>query len=189
MRMSQRVLVTLLALSAATAAAQVCDLVELDTVSTAGTAGPVAIFGNTAYVAAGSVGIVRIDITDPTQLDVLGTTATQGQARDITIDFLSGVTVVADGAAGVSVYTIEGDGTLVHRGSVHLGETAISIAGFSGLYTVGTEEGSLNTISVDASGVGLVLGLAGVSRNGSTYDLSRPAIRTICSSCRMLRTV
>ncbi len=148
-------LIVLLAVSlfaAASASAQICDLTEIASISTPGTPSTPAILGDSAYVAAGSVGIVRVDISDPAQPVLLDSFATQGQAEDIVGSFLNNLLVVADGSAGVSSYWLYADGTPSHQGTLSLGETAISIFGQSTSYIVGTQEGTLSTVSADIGG-------------------------------------
>ncbi len=131
--------------------AQVCDLSELATVSTPGTPSQPAIGGTTAYLAAGSAGIVPIDISDPTQPVVGSAQPTQGQAVDITLDYFANLIAVADGSAGFSVYSFDSSTTLVHQGSFNLGQNTLSVAGFSGRYLAGGEGGTLFVISLGAN--------------------------------------
>ncbi len=143
------VLVAISLLAAASGSAQICNVAELGSISTPGTPSTPALLGSSAYVAAGSVGIVRVDISDPAEPEVLGSFATEGQAEDIVGSFLNNLLVVADGSAGVTSFLLDGEGTPQILGTLPLGETAISIFGHSTSYVVGTHEGTLFTVSAD----------------------------------------
>ncbi len=175
MRTASFTLALSLALAAAPAGAQVCDLSELATVATGGSPSQPAIGGTLAFVAAGSAGVIPIDISDPTQPSAHAAQPTQGEALDVTLDFFADLIGVADGTAGFSVYSFDTSGTLLHQGSHDLGQPAISVVGFSGSYLVGGQNGTLfavtlggnNFPSVDGS-VALGGPVRGIVQQGQT---------------------
>ena len=144
-------LVIVLAGLATPAWCQVCDLDLLDTASGPGTMTRPVVTGTTAHVAAGNAGIARVDIGDPEQLSVVGSTPTQGSARDMAYEYFGNLLVVADGAAGVGTYALAGDDPPSHLGTTSLGENAIFIAGGGGDFLVGTDSGTLVLVALDGS--------------------------------------
>ncbi len=99
-------LTVLLLLGAAVAMGQVCDLEELATITTPGAATHSLVVGSTAYVAAGSGGLLRIAVADPENIELLDAAPTQGQALDLAYEYFGNQLVVAEGAAGISTYDL-----------------------------------------------------------------------------------
>ncbi len=151
-------LLILLAAIATPAWSQVCDLELLDTISTPGSLTRPVVVGGTAYVAADSAGIVRVDIGNPDQLSSLGSTSTQGFARDVAYEYFGNLLVVADGEAGVGTYALSGDDPPSHIATTSLDENAISIAGGGGDFLVGGDGGTLFLVALDGNDIPMVEG-------------------------------
>jgi hypothetical protein len=144
------ILTMLCVIAAGPAWSQVCELEPLDSVSTPGSAQQAVIVGETAYVAAGSAGIVRIAVADADQLTVLGSSPTQGDARDIGFEYFERLLVVADGASGVGTYAIQDSGPPTHIATTSIGPSIISLSGSAGDYLAGGDNGRLYLITLDA---------------------------------------
>ncbi len=145
------------------APAQVCDLSEQDTIAAPGSLGQAVILGSSSYVAAGSGGVVRIDVADPANLNVVSFTSTPGEALGIGLDYLRNLLVVADGAAGVGVYQVDGStGDVSETATTSLGERIISISGASGRFYAGSELGTLYAVAVAAGTAPTVTGSLGL---------------------------
>lgn len=167
----------MIACVAGPAAGQVCDLVELDTVSTPGTLSQPLLAGGNAYVPAGSAGIVRIDVSDSHDLQVVESTPTTGQARDVTLDYFNSLLVIADGSSGVASYQIGDNGGLAAVGVALLDEPIGRIFAAQGVFLAGGDAGTLYTIRIaddltpyEVGSValgGTVLGI--VERAGTAY--------------------
>lgn len=171
-------LLAILALSGVPAAAQVCDLVELVTVSAPGSLSAPTILGNTAYVAAGSAGIARFDLHDPSSPAFVAATPTVGQALDLALDFFGSRLVVADGSAGVSTFGIGSDGAPLLTGTVALGGTVISVAGSASQFVAGSQEGTLYTFTV---GGGEVIPEGSLVLGGQVRGLALQGSRVYCA--------
>jgi len=131
--------------------AQVCDLVLMDTTAASGSLSRPTLLGNTAYVAAGTAGIAQFDVSDPANVVLTGTRATYGQAMDAVLDFFRYELAIADGSAGVSIYSVAGGGLPTPQATVSTGQTMVSVTGNSGLYVAGSQEGTLYTVTLGAT--------------------------------------
>ncbi len=145
-----------LGLAAAPGAAQVCELVEATTTPANGSLAQPAILGTNAYVAGGSAGIVRFDLSTRLAAELIGSTPTGGQAMDIAVDYFSSRLVVANGSAGVATVLIDQVGNPVITGSLDLGETIISVVGSAGQFVAGSQEGTIYTLAIGGDTVSLV---------------------------------
>ncbi len=141
-------IVLLLAGSVQPAWSQVCTPEVRGTLAASGSLAAPVVLGNTAYFPAGNAGLVWIDVTDPDNPGLLGSLDTQGQGMAAVLEFFDGYLVMADGSAGLVVFTLAGDGTPTQAATGSVGGSALSLAGGSGVYTVGTQEGSLVTVSL-----------------------------------------
>ncbi len=156
-------LTVLLLVMAGFAWSQVCDLEPRDAVTTPGSPDRAVVVGETAFVAAGAAGIVRIGIADLDQLTVLGASPTQGEARDIAYEYFQGMLVVADGAAGVGTYRIQDNGPPSHVATTAIGTPVISLSGSAGDYLAGGSNGTLYLITLDADDRPVVEGQIGLA--------------------------
>jgi hypothetical protein len=141
---------SLLALApAGLAGANVCGLTQLDNITPGGSLTQTDIDANTAYVAAGSRGIARIDVTDPVNLLLAGFDATQGQeAYDLAMISFNNL-VVADGDAGIGFYSTEGG--VVHITTLALGEKIITLGSLATQLFAGSDQGTLYAVSLSGS--------------------------------------
>ncbi len=135
-------------LLAGAAAAQVCTPEIVGTLEVPGSLGAPALLGNTVYFPAGSAGLAWVDVTDPSTPVLGGTLDTSGQGMAIALEYFNNYLLLADGPAGLSVYTIGANGTPQRAASASIGESALSVTGNNGLFTAGTQEGSLMTIAL-----------------------------------------
>ncbi len=158
---------------------QVCDLELLDTASAPGTLTRPVVVGTNAHVAAGNAGITSVDIDNPEQLSFVGSTPTQGSARDMAYEYFGNLLVVADGVAGVGTYAIGDDGLPSHIGTTSLGENAIFIAGGGGDFLVGSDVGSLFLIALDGSDIPEVEGQ--ISLPGEVVDAVEHSRTVYCA--------
>lgn len=133
---------------AATATGQVCDLTELDTVATPGMPGQPLLFGGDAFVAAGSAGILRIDLADIHNLSVVESVATSGEARDLALEYFDDLLVVANGSSGVATYRVAANGHPVAVGTAVLDDAIGRITAAPGLFLAGGDAGTLYTIRI-----------------------------------------
>jgi hypothetical protein len=156
----RRVAIALIGLSmiTATATSQVCDLDRLDNIPTPGSVSQPLILSGVAYVAGDSAGIVRIDVSDPSNLSVLGSDPSDGPVHDLSLDYFRNLLVTAEDDAGVGTYTVDRTGA-DQIAVTDLGETVVTIAGAGTTeFVVGTSSGSLMTITVDGSNTPVMRG-------------------------------
>ena len=172
-------LTVLLALAAAVAAAQVCDLEELATISTPGSPTHPLVIGSTAYVAAGSAGLLRIAVADPVNLELLDATPTQGQALDIAYEYFGNQLVVAEGVSGIGSYDVQENGPPVHLGTTDLGGTIVSLSGSAGDYVAGSNEGTLYLVTLGADDLPAVESQLELS--GQVVDVLESSRRVYCA--------
>jgi hypothetical protein len=172
-------LTVLLALAAAVAAAQVCDLEELATISTPGAPTHPLVVGSTAYVAAGSAGLLRIDVANPELPQLIDATPTQGQALDIAYEYFGNQLVVAEGVAGIGAYDLLGSGPPVHLGTTNLGGTIVSLSGSAGDYVAGSYEGTLYLVTLGGDNLPVVEGQLALS--GQVVDVLESSRRAYCA--------
>ncbi len=135
-------------LIATTGIAQVCTPEVVSELTTPGELGSTALLGNTVFAAAGDEGIVAVDISDSLAPVLIGTTPTMGEANDIELEFFAQLLVVADGTAGVSVFTATENGAVSFVGSTGLSGEALSVAGADTSYLVGSSNGTLHTVEL-----------------------------------------
>ncbi len=135
---------------AGSAWSQVCDLEPRDAVSTPGSPNRAVVVGETAFVASGTGGIVRIGVSNPGNLTVLGSSSTQGEALDIAFEYFENMLVVADGAAGVGTYRIQDNGPPSHVATTGIGTSVVSLNGSAGGYLAGGNNGTLYLVTLDA---------------------------------------
>ena len=140
----------LILLLAGPATAQVCTPETVATLDVSGSLATPGVLGTIAYFPAGSAGLAWVDIGDPAAPVLLGSAATPGQGMAVLPEYLQSIVVLADGSAGLSIFSIGANGipTRVATGSV--GGSALSLAGGNGRYAVGTQEGDLVTVTLDA---------------------------------------
>ncbi len=156
----RRVAIGLIGLSmiTATATGQVCDLDRLDNIPTPGSVSQPLILSGVAYVAGDSAGIVRIDVSDPSNLSVLGSDPSDGPVHDLSLDYFRNLLVTAEDDAGVGTYTADRTGA-DQLAVTDLGETVVTIAGAGTTeFVVGTSQGSLMTVTVDGSNTPVMRG-------------------------------
>lgn len=165
-------------LCAVAAAGQVCDLGELDTTTAPGAPTHTVLVGPTAYAAAGAAGIVRVDTTNPSNLGVIGTTASEGTALDIAYEYFGNQLVVADGDAGISTYALPAGGPQ-HLATLDVGGTVTALAGNAGSYLAGSQQGVLYTVAIDGSGQPTVQGQVNLS--GQVVDLIEHSRTAYCA--------
>jgi hypothetical protein len=140
-----------LSMVAATATGQVCDIERLSNVATPGSVSHPLILGGVAYVAGDSAGIVRVDVSDPADMILLGSDPSDGPVHDLSLDYFRNLLVTAEHDSGVGTYTVDRTGA-DQIAVTSLGETAVTIAGAGTTeFVVGTSEGSLMTILVDGA--------------------------------------
>ena len=144
------ILAVLLVTVAGPAWSQVCDLEPLDAVSTPGSPNRAVVVGETAFVAAGTAGIVRIGVSNPANLSVLGSSSTQGDARDIAFEYFENMLVVADGPAGLGTYRIQDNEPPIHMATTAIGTSVISLTGSAGDYVAGGTNGTLYMVTLDS---------------------------------------
>ena len=82
-----------LSMFAATAAAQVCDIERLSNVATPGSVSHPLILSGTAYVAGDSAGIVRVDVSHPSAMSLLGSDPSDGPVHDLSLDYFRNLLV------------------------------------------------------------------------------------------------
>jgi hypothetical protein len=172
-------LTLLLSLGAAIATGQVCELEELATISTPGTPTRSLVIGSTAYVAAGSAGLLRIDVADPEAIDLLDATATPGPAVDIAYEYFGNQLVVAEGVAGIGAYTVPGSGPPVHLGTTNIGGTVVSLSGSAGDYVAGSQQGTLYLVTLGDDDLPVVEGELALS--GQVVDVLEHSRRAYCA--------
>jgi hypothetical protein len=156
----RRVAIALIGLSmfTATARGQVCDLDRLDNIPTPGSVSHSLILSGVAYVAGDSAGIVRIDVSDPSNVSMLGSDPSDGPVHDLSLDYFRNLLVTAEDDAGVGTYTVDRTGA-EQITVTDLGETVVTIAGAGTTeFVVGTSSGSLMTITVDGSNTPVMRG-------------------------------
>ena len=163
---------------AATGAAQVCTPELMAELTTPGTLGSTAILANAAFAAGGDDGIVAIDISDPQTPVLIGTTTTMNSANDLVLEFFAQLLVVADGSAGVSVYTATENGAVSFVGNTGLSGDAISVAGAETSFVAGTSSGNLFTISL-VENAPTVQG--SVDLGGPVHDIALGFQRAYCA--------
>jgi hypothetical protein len=147
-----------LSMVAATATGQVCDIERLSNVATPGSVSHPLILSGVAYVAGDSAGIVRVDVSDPSGMFLIGSDPSDGPVHDLSLDYFRNLLVTAEGNAGVGTYTVERTGG-EQIAVTDLGETAVAIAGAGTTeFVVGTSEGSVMTILVDGARTPVVEG-------------------------------
>lgn len=147
-----------LSMAASIATAQVCDIEQLSTVATPGAASQSLILNGVAYVAGDSAGIIRIDVSDPSGMSLLGSDDSEGPVHDLSLDYFRNLLVTAEGNAGVGTHAVDETGA-DQIAVTDVGETVVTIAGAGATkYVVGTSEGSLVTIAVDGSDTPVVQG-------------------------------
>ncbi len=172
-------LTLLVLLGTVVGSAQVCELDELDTISTPGTPTRSLVIGSTAYVAAGSAGLLRIAVADPENLDLLDATATQGPAVDIAYEYFGNQLVVAEGVAGIGAYTVPGSGPPVHLGTTDIGATVVSLSGSAGDYVAGSQQGTLYLVTLGDDDLPVVEGELALS--GQVVDVLEHSRRAYCA--------
>jgi len=133
--------------------ATVCELAELDSLALNGNLGRPDLLNTVAFAPAGSAGLARIDISDPENLVSLGLTATQDEALDLVLEYFHDLVVVADGDAGVSVYSAGQGGVLTHQGTVDLGDRITAVTGISSEFLAGSADGTLYTVVLGVDSV------------------------------------
>jgi hypothetical protein len=140
-----------LSMVAATATGQVCDIERLANVTTPGSVSHPLILSGVAYVAGDNAGIVRVDVSDPSGMFLLGSDSSDGPVHDLSLDYFRNLLVTAEDDAGVGTYTVDRTGA-DQIAVTDLGETAVAIAGAGTTeFVVGTSSGSLMTILIDGS--------------------------------------
>ncbi len=159
---------------------QVCTPQLRGTLSASGSLAAPVVLGSTAYFPAGNAGLVWIDVTDPDNPELSGSLDTQGQGMAVVLEFFDGYLVMADGSAGLIVFTLSGDGTPTQAATGGVGGSALSLAGGSGVYTVGTQEGSLVTVTLGEGFVPQVQG--SVSVGGPVRDQVQSLSTVYCAA-------
>jgi hypothetical protein len=140
-----------LSMAAASATAQVCDIERLSNVATPGAVSHPLILSGVAYVAADNAGIVRVDVSDPAGMFLLGSDSSDGPVHDLSLDYFRNLLVTAEDDAGVGTYTVDRTGA-DQIAVTDVGETAVTIAGAGTTeFVIGTSQGSLMTILIDGS--------------------------------------
>lgn len=172
-------LTVLTLLAAAAVAAQVCDLEEQATLATAGAPTHSLVIGASAYVAAGSAGLLRIAVLDPEDLRLLDSTPTGGEALDLAYEYFGNQLVVAEGAAGIGAYDLQGNGPPVHLGTTDIGATVISISGSAGDYVAGSQEGRLYLVTLGGDDLPVVEGQLALS--GQVVDVLEHSRTAYCA--------
>ncbi len=161
-----------------TTQAQVCDLVEVGNVVGSGHLYQPGLLGNTAYVAAGTAGILRFDVSDPSAISLLGITPTTTEALDLVLDYFSTNLVVARGSGGVGLYLLDAQGVPAHASTLDLSATMISVIGGGSQYLAGSEEGTLYTVS---TGGGQATLEGSIALGGPVLDIVQENRRVYCA--------
>jgi hypothetical protein len=168
----------LMALTPAIVCAQVCDLELMDTVSAPGRLSEPRLVSDTAYVAAHSSGIVRIDVSKPRNLSVLGSDATTGPVVDLVYEFFDNMIVTAEGNSGVGTYSIGASGT-TPIAVTDLGENIVSIEGFRSDFFAGSMQGTLFTVNFDSDNTPIEVG--SVALGGEVMGVTSSGSRAYCA--------
>jgi hypothetical protein len=157
---------------------QVCDLNRWSTVSTPGSLARPITINSIAYVAAGSAGIVRIAATNPRELALLGSDATDGAVHDLTLEYFRDLLVTAEDTAGIGTYTYASDG--VEQVAVtDFGETIISVQGLTTEFLAGSLQGTLFTVTLDGDDAPVMQG--SLSVGGEVVDLEHDGATAYCA--------
>lgn len=164
---------------AAAAGAQVCTLSEVASASAPGTPGRPLVVGETAYFAAGAAGVVAVDIGGPGHLGATVASPTTGTAVDLALEYFRDLILVAEGSAGVGSYAIGSGGALTPVATADVGGTVVAIDGLTGTYVVGTAEGQLHTVHLDAGGLPATAGT--LTLGGQVVDLDRSGTTVYCA--------
>ena len=84
-----------LSLVAATATGQVCEIERLSNVATPGSVSHPLILSGVAYIAGDSAGIVRVDVSDPSGMFLIGSDPSDGPGHDLSLDYFRNLLVTA----------------------------------------------------------------------------------------------
>lgn len=149
-------------LVAASAVGQVCEIDRLANVATPGRVSQPLILSGVAYVAGGGAGIVRVDVSDPSSMFLIGSDPSDGPVHDLSLDYFRSLLVTAEDDAGVGTYSADRTGA-DQLAVTDVGETVVTIAGAGTTqFVVGTSQGSLVTVVVDGSNTPVVEGSVSV---------------------------
>jgi hypothetical protein len=156
-----------------------------------GFANNVDVAGNYAYIAAGSAGLVVVDVTNRSAPSIVATLDTSGNANDVKV--VSGIAYVADGASGLQVVNVSNPASPQLIGTLDTadawdvsvsGGTAYVADGAAGLKIIDVRNGAAPSLvgSVDTSGIAKGVDVAGnyaiVADGSSTavIDITVPSV-------------
>jgi len=108
--------------------------------------------GNLAVVAAGTAGIVLVDLSNPLQPQLLGSYDTSGTAYGVVLNSAASMAYVADGTGGLKVLDITNRTQPTQVGSLGMTGTQVDIGLYGTIVVLVSNTGPMSTVDVSTPG-------------------------------------